>query len=322
MRSFIWVFVLSAFLVLVVDTSMADSPGFFDKPAASTSGAANASLLAAARAGRRIVAVGDHGIVVLSDDDGATFRQAKSVPTRATLNDVRFLNEHEGWIAGHWGVILHTTDGGETWAMQRLDSSVDRPVFTVWFKDSTNGFAAGLWSLMLTTQNSGKDWQSVNLPIPPGANKADKNLYRFLSNGKGLVLIAAEQGMVYRSTDSGQTWAPVATGNKGTFWCGVILDDGTVLLGGLAGKIFRSADSGQTWTSVDSRSESSITDIMQLPDGSVFGVGLDGVSVTSSDHGQSFVSKQREDRVSFTALVANSSGKPIAFSTHGVISLN
>lgn len=293
--------------------------GFEQRPAVATAGAATDPLFAAARAGTRIVAVGDHGIVVLSDDGGKHFRQARSVPTRATLNDVRFLNDKEGWIAGHWGVILHTMDGGETWAMQHSDTSVDRPLFTLWFRDHDHGFAAGLWSLLLATSDGGKSWQTVSVPVPAGAKKADRNLYRLFGDGNGLLLLAAEQGMVYRSADAGAAWEGIATGNKGTFWCGLILDDGTALLGGLAGQVFRSVDAGKSWSGVDSHTQSSITDLVQLPDGSVAGVGLDGVSIASTDRGQSFIATQREDRVSLTALVGNADGRPVVFSKRGVV---
>ena len=41
--------------------------------------ATKAPLLAIARAGSRLVAVGDYGVVVLSDDNGTTWRQANAV---------------------------------------------------------------------------------------------------------------------------------------------------------------------------------------------------------------------------------------------------
>ena len=44
--------------------------------------AAKAPLLAIAQAGTRLVAVGDYGVIVLSDDQGRTWRQATSAWTR------------------------------------------------------------------------------------------------------------------------------------------------------------------------------------------------------------------------------------------------
>jgi photosystem II stability/assembly factor-like uncharacterized protein len=86
-----------------------------------TDHASHAMLLASARAGARIVAVGDHGVVLLSDDNGKTFRQARTVPVDAALTGVSFVDARQGWAVGHWGVILHSEDGGETWTVQRSD---------------------------------------------------------------------------------------------------------------------------------------------------------------------------------------------------------
>ena len=53
-------------------------------------------LLDAVKAGDRIVVVGERGHVLLSDDQGASWRQAK-VPTRATLTAVYFVDAQNGW---------------------------------------------------------------------------------------------------------------------------------------------------------------------------------------------------------------------------------
>jgi len=87
--------------------------GLSERAAVIMPGAKDAMMLSATRAGDRLVAVGDHGVVLLSDDDGKNFRQAHAVPTRATLTGVTFIDAREGWACGHWGVVLHTTDGGD-----------------------------------------------------------------------------------------------------------------------------------------------------------------------------------------------------------------
>ncbi|MFX5476842.1 YCF48-related protein, partial [Acinetobacter baumannii] len=79
-----------------------------------------------------------------------------------------FAGTEQGWAAGHGGVILHTADGGKTWALQRSDTSVDQPLFSIWFANANEGWAAGLWSLLLQTRDGGKSWQQVKLPTAPG----------------------------------------------------------------------------------------------------------------------------------------------------------
>jgi len=46
----------------------------------------------AARAGNRLVAVGDRGYIVTSDDNGATWKRAK-VPASPLLTSVRFIDD-------------------------------------------------------------------------------------------------------------------------------------------------------------------------------------------------------------------------------------
>src|SRR6266498_2339356 len=63
--------------------------------------ATKAPLLGVARAGARLVAVGDHGVVVLSDDEGRNWRQAGTVPTRQMLTAVTFVDAKRGFAVGH-----------------------------------------------------------------------------------------------------------------------------------------------------------------------------------------------------------------------------
>lgn len=302
-----------ALLAVVVGTAYAQDSGsataneLTQQDAMILPTANRAMMLASARLGTRIVAVGDHGVVLLSDDNGTSFRQATRVPTRTTLNDVHFVDHQEGWAAGHWGVVLHTVDGGETWTLQRRVTSVDQPLFAIYFSDKLHGLAAGLWSLLLATEDGGNSWNAVPLPIPAGASKADKNLYDIISDGRGLIIIAAEQGWIYRSPDGGKSWAAIATGSRASFWTGLVLDDRSILIAGLTGKIARSTDLGTTWTLIESGSKtSSITSLLQDSDGSIRGVGLEGLMLVSHDRGLTYQVTQREDRLSMTCLLPTS----------------
>jgi photosystem II stability/assembly factor-like uncharacterized protein len=287
------------------------------QPAEITSAATKAMVLSVARAGKRMVSVGDHGIVLLSDDDGATFRQARSVPVRSTLTAVCFVGEKTGWAVGHWGVVLRTDDAGESWKVQRVDASVDQPLFSVHFRDAQRGWAVGLWSLMIATVDGGASWTPVRLPAPPGGGKADRNLLKIFADRRGTLFVAAEQGAVLRS-DDGQKWSYVSTGYKGSFWTGLALSDGTLLVGGLRGTIYRSTDGGSSWSESRTDLKSSITDLGEAG-GKVFAVGLDGASYESDDRGVTFTSSQRDDRLPFTALAVAGNGRLVKFSKQGVV---
>jgi photosystem II stability/assembly factor-like uncharacterized protein len=292
--------------------------GIQETPASRLAQPESTMILGATRTGKRLIGVGDRGLVLLSDDEGVSWRQAAAVPTRATLCAVNFVDEKNGWAVGHWGVILVTHDGGENWALQRDDRTVDQPLFSVWFKDTRAGVAVGLFSLLLTTRDGGLTWEKGQLPTPAGAHRVDTNLFALFADAHGL-LVAGEQGMVYRSEDLGHVWKPLPTGNKGTLWAGVALRDGTLVVAGLRGKVLRSTDLGHSWTAVASGTESSITSLTELPGGRLCATALDGVSLTSDDGGRTFTLLQRVEPLALTTVAPRADGIPLYFSTAGVV---
>jgi len=303
------------------DTSVhgaaAAAAAFVPRPAVRSAFAERSMILDATRAGPRLVAVGERGVVLLSDDDGAHWRQAGKVPVDATLTAVSFADAREGWAVGHLGVILHSADGGETWSVQRIDPVEDRPLFAVAFTDARNGVAVGLWSLMLRTRDGGRTWEAAELPPPPGDTRADANLMSVFGDGQGRLFIAGERGLVLRSLDGGATWSYHPTGYRGTFWSGTALADGTLIVGGLRGSVYRSTDNGEHWQRVETGSQSSVTDLVAF-DGRVHAVGLDGISLDSRDGGASFAVERRADRLSLTAAVATAGGV-LHFSRAGLV---
>jgi photosystem II stability/assembly factor-like uncharacterized protein len=311
--------------LVLVAASFACIGGLAFAGAASTPGLASAdirpgagasTLLAAARAGRRIVAVGERGTVLLSDDDGATYRQADAVPVDSTLNDVSFADERQGWAVGHAGVVLHTEDAGRTWVVQRSDLARDQPLLGVRFSDASHGVAVGLWSMVLVTQDGGKQWREVAPPALPGGRASDLNLYGLFGARDGGLFACAEQGKLLRSADGGRSWKVLDTGYRGSLWAGLELKDGSLLVGGLRGTLLRSVDGGASWTPLKTEHKSSITGLAQLSDGRVLASALDGVVMTSAD-GLRFEARQSPDRLSYTAVLPAASGRTLLMSRSG-----
>lgn len=274
-----------------------------------------APVIAVALAGKRVVAVGDYGIVILSDD-GKTYRQAKAVPTRAVLTSVFFLDDKRGWAAGHDGTLLATADGGETWQLLREEPGKERVLMSVWFENAQHGIAVGQFGLALETDDGGKTWRERRL-VETG-EQADKHLMQIFAAANGLVLVAAESGSIFRSEDGGRNWKAMQTDNKGSFWIGKALADGSLVIAGMRGHIYRSEDRGLHWKEIPSGTQQSLTGIIQRPDGGVAMVGNSGVVLNSQDSGRSFAVTVRPDRANLTAVVATSAGDAL-FSLTGTL---
>lgn len=276
---------------------------------------AKAPVIAAALAGKRIVAVGDYGAVILSDD-GKTYRQAKTVPTRAVLTSLFFLDDKRGWAAGHDGTILATADAGETWQLLRDEPGKERVLLSLWFENALHGLAVGQFGLVLETDDGGKTWRERQL-VEAG-EQAEKHLMQIFAGANGLVLVAAESGSIFRSEDNGRTWKVIQTDNKGSFWAGKALADGSLLIAGMRGHIYRSDDRGMTWKEVPSGTQQSFTEIIQRDNGSVAVIGNSGIVLDSQDSGRNFSIAVRPDRANLTAIVARASGDAL-FSLSGAI---
>jgi photosystem II stability/assembly factor-like uncharacterized protein len=234
------------------------------------------------------------------------------------LTAVSFADDRHGWAVGHWGAILATADGGETWQSQRLVSDEDRPLFAVHFFDARHGVAVGLWSLVLRTDDGGATWVQQTLSPPPGSKKADVNLLSLFADAQGGLYATAERGLLLHSTDQGRTWSYIATGYKGSLWTGMALPSGRLLVGGQRGTLLLSAEGGSRWDTVPLKSGGSVTALAANGDDVVV-AGLDGLLSSSRDGGNTFVPIPSEGAPSFTGAVSLAPSKWLLLSRRGVL---
>ena len=239
-------------------------------------------LVDAERFANRIVAVGDRGYVVITDDRGATWRRAKTPPA-PLLTAVDFLDDQLAIAVGHDSVILSSADGGENWT-QRFSAPADgRPLLDVLFVKKDFAVAVGAYGAYYESIDAGSTWTARKIIAD------DKHFNVILELGQGNLLILGEAGTILTSTDWGKSWSPVPSPYKGSFFGAVVTDDGAVVAFGMRGRIYRSADKGKTWKQVDNPSTATLIGAEKLPDGAVVIAGSAGTALVSRDNGQSFV---------------------------------
>ncbi|HSW20478.1 MAG TPA: YCF48-related protein [Ramlibacter sp.] len=289
-----------------------------DSPAQATRFTSTSHLSAIARAGDRLVSVGARGLVVLSDDRGATWRQA-ATPVNSDLVAVRFVSPKRGWASGHDGVILSTDDGGEHWVKQldgrlaakllaahfdklvaagdaaaaklrkevarNYENGPEMPMLDLWFENEQVGWASGPFGTLLGTRDGGKTWTSWMEKVV-----SDKMLhYNAVRGVGGDVYLASEQGTLFKLDRARERFVPLSTGYKGSFF-GVVGTRDYVIAYGLRGTAYRSRNGGASWEHLATGVPGGLTGARLLDDGRLLLVSQDGRVIMSRNQGDSFKS--------------------------------
>jgi photosystem II stability/assembly factor-like uncharacterized protein len=234
--------------------------------------AVHSMLLDVTRADQRLVAVGERGHVVLSDD-GREWVQAETVPTRSTLTTV-FSFGGRLWAAGHDAVIITSGDRGNTWSRQFFDPERQQAVMDLYFTDEKNGVAIGSYGLYLVTSDGGQNWEDGTVD-----EENQFHLNGMVRFADGRRVIAGEAGYSYRSQDDGETWEALDLPYPGSMWGALKTSKGCVVFFGLRGHVLESCDFGDSWAELPTRTEASITGAAEHQ-GMVVFVGNSGTVLT------------------------------------------
>lgn len=274
--------------------------GVLESAAMQVPNAQRAVFTGVTRAGERLVAVGERGLVLLSDDNGQQWRQA-SVPVSVGLTAVEFVDAQHGWAVGHAGVVLASIDGGESWQLQldglraaqlellsaqaaladavdadaaqaraqaaerMAEEGADKPFLNLQFIDAQRGMIIGAYGLAFQTRDGGRSWQSMVGQID---NPMGLHLYAVARQGQDWYL-AGEQGFLARSVDAGQHFQQLESPYEGTFFTLAARQDGSLLVGGLKGHAFLLRDAGALIEPLDVPMPVSFSDAVRLSDGRV-----------------------------------------------------
>ena len=167
-----------------------------------------------------------------------------------------------GWAAGHsldgYGVIIHTTDGGETWVRQGSAGEIpDVNLGGVAAIDVQNAWVVGEQGTILRTKNGGRTWQRQAVPAE-ASQTGLCGVYAVDSETAwvaGADWAASPPGVILHTSDGGSTWTRQAQDMAlAANLCGVYASDGGHAWvvganepGNEYGTIVRTTDGGITW---------------------------------------------------------------------------
>jgi photosystem II stability/assembly factor-like uncharacterized protein len=260
--------------------------------------AAHAMLLDVAVSGTRLVAVGERGIVIYSDD-GRTWAQA-DVPVSVTLTAVYFVNDRTGWAVGHDGVILRSIDGGKTWVKQ-----FDGNKANVLVHADAEARAKEARKLLQSARPGAKQKFQQALELAEssleeavageqfGPSRPLLGVW-FRNETEGFVV--GSYGQIFRTRNGGESWDSLGarlSNPEGLHYNAITgTPSGDLLIAGEAGKVYRSPDGGNSWRTLDTGYKGQLYGVRQLADESrteiLLTYGFGGRIFRSKDHGRTW----------------------------------
>jgi photosystem II stability/assembly factor-like uncharacterized protein len=114
--------------------------------------------------------------------------------TRATLEDVHFLDINKGFIVGDSGIIAMTTDAGVNWNI--VEKGNTRWFREIHFFDAQNGIAVG--DEVFLSSDGGLNWTNAQVPL--------QTVYDFDALDTNNCFISGNDNQLLKSADKGVNW--------------------------------------------------------------------------------------------------------------------
>ena len=222
-----------------------------------------------------------------------------------------------GIAVGDFGLILESTDGGQSWVKQAKPSTT-LGLFGVVRKQG-HCIAGGQSGLILAAADC-KQW-SVAAPV------TQARILSVAVNGNGTAYAVGGFGTLLKSADWGKSWQPVtidwkpftSEGTEPHLYDVHVADDGEVTLVGEFELILRSKDGGVSWQALH-KGKRSLFSLKILDNGEAYAVGQEGVILKSNDRGVSWNEQSSGTKSILTGIWAQPEGPVVASGIYTILS--
>jgi len=174
------------------------------------------------------------GYLLHSGDGGTSW--APLLAVQRPLHDVGFRGASLGLAVGDGGLILRTTDGGQSWS--EVEGNTASDLRTVALGDGGFAVAAG-FGVALRSLDGGATW-----------NPADAGDVQFLgsaASGTNRAWLVGEGGVVRATTDGGSSWETQPGGTTQDLRGAFFLSASRGWIAGAGGTLLSTEDGGATW---------------------------------------------------------------------------
>lgn len=243
-------------------------------------------------------------IISISSSFAQSWNVVSEPFSKSTINDVFFISENEGFIAGDSGYVFHTANGGQTWEKQVTPSK--KSIKKLFFLNASYGWAGtGQGSILITTDGGQKWTESSFASVIPGLIFTYCDAICFVNQNVGFIAAGKDKAIyLLKTTDGGQSWVKKDSlvGTISRRWYDIsFYDQDKGIVVGDKKDIFRyTTNGGEKWESSSIADNFfgiqrtakwlSSSDVITLGDGNDFN-GVSTPIYKSTDGGQSWTKK-------------------------------
>ena len=282
-------------IVGFIASSQGESIRFHMLPALQTESASTALLLDAATDGQRILVAGEQGHILYSDNSGSSWTHAQ-VPVSLALTAVTFSGANNAWVAAHDGVLLRSTDSGQSWQTKltgvdvaRLSADAAQEKVDQLEAEISQAAPDAIEDLEWALDDALFALEDASAAIDEGVTMPLLDVW-FDDERNGYALGA--YGILLYTSDGGAIWHLISDrlDNPDNYHLYGITRSvsGTLLVAGEAGTILRSRDHGETWDRPASPYQGSFFGAIAAHDGGLLVFGLRGNVFRSTDEGDTW----------------------------------
>jgi photosystem II stability/assembly factor-like uncharacterized protein len=196
------------------------------------------------------------------------------------LLGVKVVNSSTIYVVGNAGVILKTSNGGDSWTKQTSNTTND--IFSVSFSSSSNGVCVGNSATVRYTTDGGSTWTTASA----GTSSHLRYVYHKTAD---TVFLMGASGVIKKSVNGGSVWADItSSGTSETLYGMYFTSSTTGYAVGWNGTIIKTTDGGTNWTTQTSGTSEQLASVYFINSNTGFAVGTNGKIVTTTNGGTSW----------------------------------
>ncbi|MFI5145437.1 MAG: YCF48-related protein, partial [Ignavibacteria bacterium] len=189
------------------------------------------------RNGIKVIAVGNNGNILISPDFGRNWVSASIGGTNYNSVSGSYISY---WIAGDSGVILKSTDDGNSFSQSNVGTNVK--LNCVYFINTTTGWVAGNNGFIAETTDGGTSWVQQSTPTT-----ANLNSIKFIFSGNFLGVACGSSGTALVTYNGGSSWISKSIPVLQSF-LSADFTGSTIYISAQDGYILKSTNMGNYWS--------------------------------------------------------------------------